>query len=497
MNLHRVQPDLLESGESLAAPQLVQGPLTRRGWFSLRQSAIWISIAAGSFYVAYLVPQAAYLSIIYLFALLQVARADTWRGAFYSGLAIGLVTAAVRLTFFWMIFGSGAVVLWLVYAFWIGVFVVLARLSLLRLPRPWNWVMVPLLWCGLEYFRSELYYLRFSWLSPGFAFGAAPWMISAPELGTYGIGCVLMAVACIACSFWRRSKLVGLCSMLVGVAGFLVLSLLTQGEPKTPPFSSVHVAGVQMEFPTESEVLARLNGLIRAVPNAQLIVLSEYTFNAPVPEKIRNWCRTHQRYLVVGGKEPAAQGDFYDMAYVVSPTGEIVFRQGKSVPIQFFKDGLPAPDQKIWNSPWGKLGICVCYDLSYSRVTDRLVRQKAQALIVPTMDVVDWGVRQHELHALVAPIRAREYRLPIFRVASSGISQLVDAGGRLRATAPCPGDGALVSGALEIRGPGKLPPDRWLAPLATGVTAGFVLLCVATRNPRRRSKSNRKEAPEE
>ena len=96
------------------------------------------------------------------------------------------------------------------------------------------------------------------------------------------------------------------------------------------------------------------------------------------------------------------------------------------MPIQFFKDGLPAREQRLWDSPWGKIGLCICYDLSYARVTDRLVRLGAQAMIVPTMDVVDWGQREHELHARVAPIRSAEYGIPIFRVASSGISQWTD-----------------------------------------------------------------------
>jgi apolipoprotein N-acyltransferase len=162
--------------------------------------------------------------------------------------------------------------------------------------------------------------------------------------------------------------------------------------------------------------------------------------------------------------------------FVISPAGEIVFRQGKKVPIQFIKDGLPAPEQKLWISPWGKIGICICYDLSYSRVTDRLVAQGAQALIVPTMDVVDWGKRQHELHARVAPLRAAEYGIPVFRVASSGISQLVDPRGRIVANAPCPGEGAMLSGILEMRARGHLPPDRWFAPFATAIVGLLALV---------------------
>src|SRR5208283_504895 len=99
----------------------------------------------------------------------------------------------------------------------------------------------------------------------------------------------------------------------------------------------------------------------------------------------------------------------------------------------------------------------ICYDLSYRRVTDRLVKLGAEALIVPTMDVVDWGLRQHELHARIGPVRAAEYGLPLFRVASSGISQAIDGRGRVVASAPCPGDGAILRGILKLGKTGRRP----------------------------------------
>jgi apolipoprotein N-acyltransferase len=78
------------------------------------------------------------------------------------------------------------------------------------------------------------------------------------------------------------------------------------------------------------------------------------------------------------------------------------------------------------------------------------------------------------LHGRIAPVRATEYGLPLFRVASSGISQLVDRAGRVIASAPCPGDAATITGTLEMRGTGRRPLDRWLAPFATGVTAVLI-----------------------
>lgn len=147
----------------------------------------------------------------------------------------------------------------------------------------------------------------------------------------------------------------------------------------------------------------------------------------------------------------------------------------KSVPVQFFDDGQPAKEQRVWNSPWGKIGICICYDLSYRRVTDRLIRLGAQALLVPTNDELFWGRREHELHARIARTRAAEFGVPIFRVGSCGIPQLVDAGGRVQATAAFPAEGAILSGTLRLNSTGGLPLDSWLGPVCVAVTVGVWL----------------------
>ena len=435
----------------------------------------WVTAATAAFHGAYASANASFLIVFYLFALLQLALTDRWRKAFYSGLAVGLLIAVVRLAFFWGVFLGGAAALWVVYAFWIALFVALARLCLGRLGPRWGWLLIPFVWTGLEYFRSELYYLRFSWLNVGYAFAGAPWQGALKLVGTYGVGFLLMSVASAAAFLWQKSRVQSLGLLCLGVGGVCLGGFLCGKEPPTQPIATVRIAGVQMEFPSETEVTLRLNDVIRSHPETELVVLSEYTFDGPVPAKVREWCRKHGLYLIVGGKDPAPGTNFFNTAYVVGPGGDIVFRQVKAVPIQFFKDGLPAPEQKLWNSPWGKLGICVCYDLSYTRVTDRLVRLGAEAIIVPTMDVVDWGSAQHELHARIAPVRATEYGLPIFRVASSGISQLVDRAGRVTAAAPCPGDAATITGTLEMRGAGRRPPDRWLARLATGATAALIV----------------------
>ncbi len=451
------------------------------GAVSILRGGGWVLAAGACFHLAYEIAWLRGLMVGFLFCLVPLARLNSGRQSFYLGLLLGLGMYAPQLAFFWTIFQGAAVALWLVLAFWIGLFVALGRLGLLRLGRR-GLMFLPVLWLGIEYFRSELYYLRFSWLAAGGALSGSRLAQELGGLGVYGIGALFFCGA-VAC-WWipRRGRWIGLSLAVV------VTSLAGLAPPKASPADGtrVEVAGVQLEFPDEQEVVAALDRLAELQPRAAVYLLSEYTFQGPVPPRILRWCRQHEKFLVVGAEELVGD-DFFNTAFVIGPDGCVAFQQAKSVPIQFFKDGLPARTQRLWASPWGSVGVAVCYDLSYRRVIDRLVRQGAQALIIPTMDVAEWGDRQHRLHARIAPVRAAEYGIPIVRLCSSGVSQVVDRSGRVDATAPPPGQGAVLAGAVVLGTAGRLPLDSWLGPGAVGASAILALWLVAAGRSHRGS----------
>jgi len=406
------------------------------------------------------------------FAPLFVVAADglTPRQSFYTGLALGLLIFPLRLAFFWRLFGPASVLLWLILSFWTGLFLLMVRQGLMIRWVPLRIVLVPAIWTGIEYFRSELYPLKFSWANIGYAFAETETGASLSWLGVYGIGFVLMLMAVtilsVPVSNWRRGI-----ALLTVIGLFIGINWRSRVEVR--PSREIRVAGVQMEFPELQHALTQLTRLAQSFPETEIFVLSEYTFQGPVPVEILDWCRDTRKHLVLGAKDPQPDGSFFNTAFVVGPEGKVVFQQAKSVPIQFFDDGKPATEQKIWNSPWGKIGICICYDFSYRRVVDGLVKLGAEALIVPTMDVVEWGGAQHRLHARLGPTRAAELRVPVFRLCSSGISQIVDSEGRVKATAGYPGEDAVISGSLGIGSKPRLPVDHWLAPATVVVTALF------------------------
>lgn len=411
------------------------------------------------------------------FGLLPLSFLGTARRTFYATMGAGLACVGPQLGFFWGIFGPAAFFLWFTVAFWMALALTLMRSVRLRWGTRAALLLAPWIWCGCEYFRSELYFLRFSWLSAGFVHRHAGGPGALPLLGVYGIGFVTWACAAW---FWlgpRRGRALA----PIAALAFALAPLIPASDRSSGPRKELRIAGAQVETTLPVELPLVLDRVLARHPEAELLVLPEYSLGGEPDEDLRDWCRRHRRHLVVGGKAAGEHGGFYNTAFVLGPEGTTVFRQAKSVPIQFFDDGHPAPTQALWASPWGPVGIAICYDLSYRRVMDRLVRLGATVLIVPTMDAIGWGTRQHALHARVAPTRAAEYGLPIVRVASSGVSQLVDARGRVTASAPFSERVEILGGTVALAGRGRVPIDHVLGPVSTGMT-GLVMLLLAWRH---------------
>jgi len=451
-----------------------RAPTTGFAPLSWKTRLLFVALAAGSFHIAYAFPPLAFVIVGWLYGLFRLSEVGTARQAFWIGAVAALAAFVPHVAWFWTLFKFGAIALWMVLAFWIGLFVVVVRFVREQLGFKAACLLAPFVWTGFEFFRSELYPLRFSWLIPGYAFsesGANP--VHWP-LGMYGFGFVTIG---LVAWFSTQARTVALVAngLLITLLAFLANHPQDTSVRHPVKLRSVSVAGVQLEMKHDLEVLEALKLAREKHPTIELFVLSELSFDGPVSARVRDWCRRERVHLIAGGKELLGDRGFFNTAYVINPDGEVVFKQVKSRPVQFMDDGLPATEQRVWDSPWGKIGICICYDLSFTRVTDGLIRQGAKALIVPTMDAEHWGAYQHRLHARVAPVRAAEYGVPIFRVASSGISQMVEPEGHVTATAPFPGQHESLAATLNLRwSPARTPLDRYLVWPCVAVAFGLL-----------------------
>src|SRR5687767_5420608 len=158
-----------------------------------KESILWGTGAVVSFHGAY--ELFAPLTLVFLVCMYRLGHVASRPQAMYSGWVIGLAIYGPQLAFFWNIFGFGAIGLWLILATWLSVYLVLQRFALLKLGPVFGAIVAPFLWTGVEYFRSELYYLRFSWVNVGYGFAPFPEHALVPWFGMYGAAFVVMLFA--------------------------------------------------------------------------------------------------------------------------------------------------------------------------------------------------------------------------------------------------------------------------------------------------------------
>jgi apolipoprotein N-acyltransferase len=312
------------------------------GW---KKACLWVVLAAACFHTAYTslkFPAAGLFIFGYAYFLMRLADQPNVRRAFYFGLVTGYLSYAPQAFFMWNIFSVFSVILWLVLAFWTGLFTAIVCGCIRRWGNIRAMWLIPVVWTGVEYFRSELYYLKFSWLNVGYAFSEFKFLC-LDFWGMYGVGLLVFSIAAIIC--FQRPKIAWAIVLPVLIL-ILVVDAMTFARKPSPIIS---LSGIQLEFPPAGILPKVLNQALAKNTNAQIFVLSEYTLDGEVPEALKDWCRENGRFLVVGGKDVVTNDVYYNTAFVVGTNGDIVFKQAKSVPIQFFHDGLPAPEQSVWN----------------------------------------------------------------------------------------------------------------------------------------------------
>ena len=126
---------------------------------------------------------------------------------------------------------------------------------------------------------------------------------------------------------------------------------------------------------------------------------------------------------------------FYDTAILYSPEGKMYdyYIAGTPPPFRYLRKAGEINNKKYksLNSPFGKLGIHLCYESGLGRVTKNAVREGAGILI--SLSNPGYFNRSHlpYYHLMQDRLRALESGRPMIRVASNGVSALIDPKGRI------------------------------------------------------------------
>lgn len=177
--------------------------------------------------------------------------------------------------------------------------------------------------------------------------------------------------------------------------------------------------------------------MAQSVKNAQLIIVPELSLGQETDLMRHALSMTAQRtdaFIVAGFEEtdPA-----YNAAALVSPDGKEVLRHRK---VHLFGAERwryrRGNENKVVETPFGKVGLAICFDTAFPDVVRNLARQGAKLIIVPNFDPPIVGYLLHHLHAAFFPFRVAENHVAIIKADGTGLSQVFNPDGSVVAEAP-------------------------------------------------------------
>jgi predicted amidohydrolase len=195
---------------------------------------------------------------------------------------------------------------------------------------------------------------------------------------------------------------------------------MSTSEPRTPnqmtPPDRLRIASLQYLIrPVRSfeEFRDQVDGLLMTAADykCQMAVLPEYftlqlltlgNVKRPIDEQVRDLAKQVPRFVetmatlaqasglyVVGGTIPTIEDgtdDVRNVSFIFTPDGQ--YRsQGKLHMTRFETEewGVRASSRlKIFETPYGRLAICICYDVEFPEIARAAARNGAHILIVPS-----------------------------------------------------------------------------------------------------------------
>ena len=360
-------------------------------------------------------------------------RATFWQ-ALCAGMAAGM--AHFGGTLFWLggLFGPAAVFLVAILAAFTALFGVSFACASRRLSSVPLWISAPVLWTGIEAYRSEWFVLRFAWSSLGYAVAACPAPLQlASVAGVYGLSLLVVAFGTALRSAWRRPSWRGPALLLFGVWCALCLARPIRDDL---PVRAATIRLVQAA-PEDEGALFGMSALRPGVQPA-FIVWPDLSLRRDPRDDPRLWrrvqavARTTGGALVLGITTSAAHGSFRSAALVVGPDGKVLGERAANHKARLVRVGGPGQDARSVATAAGRMGVAICSDLDDPDVARWLTQDGAEAILSPSMNPSEWGPAQRQQHRLLLRTRAVECRRWIASADVGGSSVIVDATGRDR-----------------------------------------------------------------
>ncbi|MFH0894996.1 MAG: nitrilase-related carbon-nitrogen hydrolase [Bacteroidota bacterium] len=392
----------------------------------------------------------------FLFSIFKISssKKNVFGKLLLNGLLFGMIFFYGSLNWMHNLFGIYSYILIIILCFYPLIFSLCLGLVLRKKPNPFYFILASVLfWISIEFFKSEGWRLKFSWLNPGYTqHNCLPILQFASVLGQYGLSALIIfsnsaLTLLLFSSFKTRTRIIFLFTAIL----FAVTIFLYGNHKLDSKFNaSISVGLIQAEN-SDTVTFKRLCNKLPESSN--FVIFPEYAFRNCLDEDsttinfIKHFPFSEKTWIVACAIDRTTNGTgFYNTAYLLSK-GEIFGRYYKNNPVQFVNDGFPGNSFPVFQTDFCKAGILICYDMDYSYVSRNLTKNGAEILLIPTLDAMRWSETQHIQHSAMTSMRAVENGRFIARAASSGISQIIDPNGKLLFSIPI-GKTDVVSGKI-------------------------------------------------
>jgi len=164
---------------------------------------------------------------------------------------------------------------------------------------------------------------------------------------------------------------------------------------------------------------------------SQMDVVVEALGQGRLQEQCQQWAKTVGCYLIAGTLPLRVEGQVYATLCVYNPEGELETYYHKNHLFSvmtpngmayrestFFTAGTASV---IWQSPWGKVGLAICFDLRFPAMFRNYAQQGVRLIILPAAFTQETG--EAHWHTLVRA-RAIENQMMILAVNQVGEHEL-------------------------------------------------------------------------
>jgi len=362
--------------------------------------------------------------------------------------------------------------------FYYGGVILLGKLLQDRIPRPFQVLALPIVWTAIEWIHFAAPITQDQWfvLLPMSQWQFPPALQVLPITGFPGLSFIIMltnvAVAFLLIDVLRRRKLqVSILAALrhrpqvpalVALVVPIIIVIWGANIIPEPPAETFNIVATVDMVNQDSEIQARgeLSGVgyadtpemsqaifdvnaelsrqITTTASPAFVVWAENEFadidDAAMIDQLKGLAQELGVYIVADVVWHSPDG-LYDTALMVGPNGQEVGRQAKiniSPPEVRAGFSRGPKDYPVFDTPYGKVGLAVCYDRHRTEIIRNLARNGARIALVPVDD--DFNTRWFPaIHAADSVFRAAENRLAMGLATTSGISQVIDPYGRMTA----------------------------------------------------------------